>query len=163
MSGDSTRRGACFMDHAQPLEVDTAEAGPSQREQRFDTTSRHLPFDDAERPFLPWINAVARNAVVDHIRDKQRRAPREISLELDSVPEPSVEPAAPEVEKLSPELSGALEQIPDGQRQAVLLIHLEGLSVEAAAVRAGISKAALKVRAHRGYRALRALLEEQDQ
>jgi RNA polymerase sigma-70 factor (ECF subfamily) len=113
----------------------------------------------AERPFLPWINAVARNAVVDYIRDRQRRVSREVSLELEGVPEPAVESVPPREHDLSPELRAALESLPDPQRQAVLLIHLEGLSVESAAARAGVSKAALKVRAHRGYRALRALLE----
>ena len=58
-------------------------------------------------------------------------------------------------------MTAALEELPDGQRQAVLLIHFEGLTVVEAAERAGISKVALKVRAHRGYRALRALLEQE--
>jgi len=115
-----------------------------------------------ERPFHPWINAVMRNAVVDYIRDRQRRAQREISLEADGVPEPAVNAVAgdgPREPVLSDELATALEGLPDGQRQAVLLIHFEGLTVVEAAKRAGVSKAALKVRAHRGYRALRALLE----
>jgi len=114
-----------------------------------------------ERAFHPWINAVTRNAVVDHLRDRRRRAPREISLEADNVPEPAVAAAAPREQALSREMTVALEDLPDGQRQAVLLIHLEGLTVAEAAERAGISKAALKVRAHRGYRALRARLERE--
>ena len=39
-----------------------------------------------------------------------------------------------------------------------MLLHVEGLSVAEAASWVGISKSALKVRAHRGYRALRGLL-----
>jgi RNA polymerase sigma-70 factor (ECF subfamily) len=113
-----------------------------------------------ERPFLPWANAIARNAVVDFVRERQRRGRREISAEADGVPEPSVEPVTPGEDQLDPALSHALERIPAAQREAVLLIHLEGLSVAEAAVRAGVSKSALKVRAHRGYRALRAILEE---
>ena len=114
-----------------------------------------------ERAFHPWINAVARNAVVDYIRDRQRRAQRELSLEAEGVAEPAVAAAAPRADTLSAEMNAALEKLPDGQRQAVLLIHLDGLTVEEAAARAGVSKAALKVRAHRGYRALRALLERE--
>jgi RNA polymerase sigma-70 factor (ECF subfamily) len=114
-----------------------------------------------ERAFLPWIHAVSRNAVVDYIRDRQRRAPREISLDADGVPEPAVAAAAPRADALSPELSAALAKLPDAQRQAVLLIQLEGLSVDEASARVGVSKSALKVRAHRGYHALRALLEEE--
>ena len=60
------------------------------------------------------------------------------------------------------ELEGALASLPDAQRQAVTLIHVEGLSVAEAAERAGVSKTALKVRAHRGYRAMHARLTEDD-
>ena len=60
--------------------------------------------------------------------------------------------------RLSPELTGALEALPANQRQAVELLQVECLSVAEAAERVGITKTALKVRAHRGYRALRARL-----
>lgn len=114
-----------------------------------------------ERPFGPWVHAIARNAVTDHLRARGRRAPYELSLEDGGVPEPSVGPAPTAFDAdLSPELTGALEALPPGQRQAVELIHVEGLSVAEAASRVGISRTALKVRAHRGYRALRARLEE---
>ena len=65
----------------------------------------------------------------------------------------------PTSERLSPELEGALGALPDAQREAVELIHLHGYSVAEAAERAGATKAALKVRAHRGYRAMRAHIE----
>jgi len=39
------------------------------------------------------------------------------------------------------------------------LIHLHGYSIAEAAARVGATKAALKVRAHRGYRAMRAHIE----
>lgn len=110
-----------------------------------------------ERRFRPWLFAIARNAVVDHARARSRIAAREISLEADGVPEPSVEPRTPQA-PLAPELVGALDALPPAQREAVELIQLEGLSVAEAAARVGISKGALKVRAHRGYRMLRARL-----
>jgi RNA polymerase sigma-70 factor (ECF subfamily) len=113
-----------------------------------------------ERPFRPWLNAIARNAAIDAMRERGRRGQREVSLELEGVPEPAVEDAPPEYQQLDPKLREALTQIPPAQREAVLLIHLAGLSVTEAATRVGISKSALKVRAHRGYRALRAILEE---
>ncbi|HKJ25115.1 MAG TPA: sigma-70 family RNA polymerase sigma factor [Myxococcota bacterium] len=110
-----------------------------------------------ERPFGPWLRAVTRNAFVDHVRARGRRSEREVSLE--AVPEPAGEPApAYEGSGLSPELERALAALPAAQREAVELIQLRGLSVAEAAVRAGVSIAALKVRAHRGYRALRASL-----
>lgn len=111
-----------------------------------------------ERPFGPWLHAVIRNAVIDSARTSSRRAQREISLEAEGVPEPAVAPDLLDDRPLSPELVRALEALPDPQRQAVELIHVEGLTVSEAASWAGVSISALKVRAHRGYRALRALL-----
>jgi RNA polymerase sigma-70 factor (ECF subfamily) len=111
-----------------------------------------------ERPFAPWLYAIARNAVTDQIRAGGRRRSRELSLEEEGVAEPAVAPAPVEDDALSPELGRALASLPPRQREAVTLIHLEGLTVAEAADRAGVSKSALKVRAHRGYRALRALL-----
>ena len=112
-----------------------------------------------ERPLRPWIHAIARNAVVDYTRARARRRAREVSLEADGVAEPYVEAAEPFDSRLSPELEEALEALSDRQRQAVELIHLRGLSVAEAAERAGTTMAALKVRAHRGYRAMRAHIE----
>jgi RNA polymerase sigma-70 factor (ECF subfamily) len=84
---------------------------------------------------------------------------REISLEADGVAEPSTAPVESSSQNLSPELESALSALPDAQREAVELIHLHGYSIAEAAERAGATKAALKVRAHRGYRAMRAYIE----
>jgi RNA polymerase sigma-70 factor (ECF subfamily) len=114
----------------------------------------------SERPFGPWLRAIARNAVIDQLRSRGRR-PQELSLEAEGVAEPVADeqssPAAG-LEPLSPELAVALAELPPSQRQAVELLHLEGLSVAEAAAEVGVSRGALKVRAHRGYKALRARL-----
>jgi RNA polymerase sigma-70 factor (ECF subfamily) len=112
-----------------------------------------------ERRFSPWLNASARNAIIDQVRQQTRRSRREVSLEADGVAEPASEPVEPLRQRLSPELEAALSVLPDAQRQAVELIHLHGCSVAEAAAQAGTTKAALKVRAHRGYRAMRAHIE----
>ncbi len=115
----------------------------------------------AERPFGPWIRAIARNTIVDFARVRARRRSREV--DIDAVEHTLAAPAEVPLERarLSPELGSALEALPAKQRQAVELLHLECLSVAEAAERVGISKAALKVRAHRGYRALRARLDRE--
>jgi RNA polymerase sigma-70 factor (ECF subfamily) len=117
----------------------------------------------AERLFTPWFNAIVRNAIADWARARARRTHRELPLELDGISDPASEPtAAAADDALSTDLKRALEALPQAQRQAVELIHLEELSVAEAAERAGVSTGALKVRAHRGYRALRALLGKGD-
>jgi len=118
--------------------------------------SRHTYQPD--RPFGPWLRAVARNAFLDHVRARGRRAEREISLEAVAEPADERTPGVDRVE-LSPDLQHALAELPPNQREAVELIQLRGLSVAEAAVKAGVSISAVKVRAHRGYRALRARLE----
>lgn len=114
----------------------------------------------SERRFGPWLGAVARNAVVDHLRSRGRRRLRELPLDdADQVAADSPPLASSE---LSPELRHALERLPAAQREAVELIQIRGLSVAEAAVRAGVKPGALKVRAHRGYTALRRILRPED-
>jgi RNA polymerase sigma factor (sigma-70 family) len=109
-----------------------------------------------ERPFGPWLRAVVRNALIDWFRESRRRSEREVITDV--MEEHASAPATDELEagELAPELSAALAALPEKQREAVLLVQVEGLSVAEAALRAGVSPGALKVRAHRGYRAMRA-------
>lgn len=107
------------------------------------------------RPFTPWMRAVVRNAVIDHLREGGRRRAREAAMpDADAFAHPQQAPE-PGPLLLSPELARALAGLPAGQREAVELMHLHDLTVAEAADRAGVSRGALKVRAHRGYRALR--------
>lgn len=112
-----------------------------------------------ERPFGPWMRTVVRHCMIDWFRERGRRAAREVAVaepELFAEPEVAAEPGS---QQLSAPVVAALEALPPKQREAVELIHLHGLSVAEASLRAGVSPGALKVRAHRGYRALRIRLQ----
>jgi RNA polymerase sigma-70 factor (ECF subfamily) len=61
-------------------------------------------------------------------------------------------PAAP------PDIERLLTRLPPAQREAFAMLKLDGMTLEAAAGRAGVSVGALKVRAHRAYKALRKLI-----
>lgn len=111
-----------------------------------------------ERPFGPWLRAVVRNALIDWFRESRRRSEREVITDVMEEHAGAAPTNELEAGQLSPELSDALEALPEKQREAVFLVQVEGLSVAEAALRAGVSTGALKVRAHRGYRALRARL-----
>lgn len=108
-----------------------------------------------ERTLAPWVRTIARNAVIDHARRRGRQLARYSEVEAETLEGPALELPQP---GLSPRISRALEELPHGQRQAVVLLKLEGLSVAEAAARVGVTPGALKLRAHRGYRALRDLL-----
>lgn len=113
----------------------------------------------AGRPFEPWFWTIARNATVDALRKRTQRLQREASLEgleLAGDGLRRLEAASP----LTSSLRSALGELPAAQREAVELIHLHQLSVREAASRLGVTPGALKVRAHRGYKALRLLLAE---
>jgi RNA polymerase sigma-70 factor (ECF subfamily) len=105
-----------------------------------------------ERPLEPWVRTIARNAVIDWARRQARARARQSGVD-------AAELAAPELEGpsavLSPGVERALSSLPDAQREAVVMLKLEGLTVAEAAERAGTTPGALKLRAHRGYRALR--------
>lgn len=111
-----------------------------------------------ERPFKPWLSAIARNAIIDSFREAGRRREREIEVELIDEFAAPVRAEHPELSELPPDLAAAIERLPDKQREAVRLVQVEGLSVAEAAARAGVTPGALKVRAHRGYKALRRAL-----
>src|SRR6266851_4968030 len=64
----------------------------------------------------------------------------------------------PEPPSSPPDLGEALAKLPRAQREAFAMLKLEGLSLEGAAERAGVSVGALKVRAHRAYKTLRKLI-----
>jgi len=112
--------------------------------------SRHTYLPD--HPFGPWLRSISRHVLIDFFRAQARRTPRGVH------PTPSDAPVLPRILVDDEALSEALEALPKDQREAVMLLQVEELSVHEAAERIGISPSALKVRAHRGYQALRAKL-----
>ncbi|MBI3553604.1 MAG: sigma-70 family RNA polymerase sigma factor [Elusimicrobia bacterium] len=107
---------------------------------------------DPVRPFAPWMFAIGEHRLADHWRRSRRLAERETTLEddLDHFLAPNEDDMG-----LSDELSSALSGLPEKQRQVIVLLKLEGLSIKEAASKLGISESDVKVSAHRGYEALR--------
>ena len=123
---------------------------------------------------LPWIYSIAHRTFLDEARRQKRqiwKVPREpdgqvpeVAAAITGQSQADADAAAP---RHDPELAraalAALETLPPQQREAVVLTKLDGKSIAEAAEIAGTSPGAMKVRAHRGYVALRkALAQEQD-
>ncbi|MGO9454625.1 MAG: RNA polymerase sigma factor [Candidatus Binataceae bacterium] len=106
------------------------------------------------RPIEPWLFAIARNTAADHSRRFWTRA--RIELLTDEMPERASDGEFPGERSLR----NAMAQLPEDQREAFSMLKLEGLSIQAAAQRAGTSIGALRVRAHRAYQTLRRLIAE---
>ncbi len=117
-------------------------------------TARHTY--RAERPLLPWVRTIARNAVIDQARRRTRALSRTSDVQPESIAVDPQEP--PDAGRLPPALERALEQLPPAQREAVWMLKIDGLSAREAAERARVTPGAVKLRAHRGCRSLRDLL-----
>lgn len=114
----------------------------------------------------PWIYAIAHRTFLDEAR-KRQRARVHLSADGHSIPERPAHISGKDADQVDEprhdaELTraalAALAQLPEKQREAVVLIKLDGKSVAEAAAIAGTSPGAMKVRAHRGYAALRKAL-----
>lgn len=114
---------------------------------------------------IPWIYSIAHRTFIDEARKKQRAIVHvgdgetlpEVAAGLDGETAERRDEA-----RVDPDLAkaalDALADLPEAQREAVVLTKLDGKSVAEAAAIAGTTVGAMKVRAHRGYEALRKLL-----
>jgi RNA polymerase sigma-70 factor (ECF subfamily) len=107
-------------------------------------------YEDRGAPFLSWLVRLARNAAIDHLR--QRRAIPVAEPVLASTPDDGAASDRREI------LRSALEVLPEDQRQIIVLRHLGGLAPAEIARRLGRSESAINGLHHRGRRALRAEL-----
>jgi RNA polymerase sigma-70 factor (ECF subfamily) len=108
------------------------------------------------RPFEPWLFAIARTRLIDHLRRERRISRAEVMMDV--LPEVAQSGA----ENTADSVFEVLEKLPDAQREAFAMLKLEGLTTEEAAERAGVSVSALKVRAHRAYKAIRKAFASDD-
>lgn len=109
---------------------------------------------DVNRPFMPWLAAIARRRVVDQLRRETRRRSREQSMDdEDDVfadPRPNSEDAADHHR-----LDAAVAKLPPVQQQAIRLLKLKEMSLKEASAISGASIPALKVATHRALKSLR--------
>jgi len=126
----------------------------------------------ADARLRPWLFTIALNLVREHYRRTGRKREDAVSPELldplaasvgtgDAPASGSVGVTAPEAierrERLS-RVRAALASLPDAQREVIELHWFEDSPYDEIAVIVGASVEAVRVRAHRGYARLRALL-----
>jgi RNA polymerase sigma-70 factor (ECF subfamily) len=110
---------------------------------------------------VPWVYTIAHRTCLDELR-RRKRAKVRISADGNLPHEPAVDitgsaepPSSGEDAEAIARGLAALATLPEPQRQAVLLMKIHGHSSAQAASIAGTSVGAIKLRAHRGYVALR--------
>lgn len=112
---------------------------------------------------LPWAFAIARRLFIDQHRRHGREvlAPTDDDATLQllvALDTPADDVAS--ARELAARLDAELQKLPENQRVAFELIRLEGLAVAEAAEILGTTAAAVKLRAHRAYDALRESLAD---
>jgi RNA polymerase sigma-70 factor (ECF subfamily) len=119
---------------------------------------------DSERELAPWVFTIATNKVRDWWRSRRHQDSRsEGSLSAGDQPiQIALEGGAPEeemqLEELCEEVRAAVDQLPEGMRQTVLLRAFEGLSFEAIGIALHRSEVAVRKRYSRALAHLRELL-----
>ncbi len=110
------------------------------------------------QPVKPWLYTIALNVRRELFRRRGRKP--ETQLDPERHPTPTVQPDSSTVEERA--VRRALQTLPEGQREVVLLHWYEGWTFPEIAEMVGASHSAVKVRAHRAYEKLRAMLGEED-
>lgn len=110
---------------------------------------------------VPWLYTIAHRTCLDEIRRRKRsRVRMSIDGNLPHEPEVGISGSAepphegPDEQAIARGMA-ALAGLPETQRQAVLLTKIHGHSTAEAASILGTTVGAIKLRAHRGYVALR--------
>lgn len=109
---------------------------------------------DPERPFRPWLAAVARYKWIDRLRAMKRHPTDELP---DDVAVPDHESAVTSATVLRQ----LLAELKPAQQEAIRLVKLEGFSVEEASARTGQSPSLIKINIHRGLAKLATIVQGQ--
>jgi len=108
---------------------------------------------------LPWLLTIAHRTFLDETRRRKRSCvelTRDANVpDVPSGDDTSGEDDAPYSPELISSVLAELHRLPEGQRDALLLTKIQGLSIADAAAILGATRVAIKLRAHRGYVALR--------
>ena len=141
--------------------LDSREAAQDVVSDTFTAAWRHWDRRPAPEVVLPWLYAIAGNAVRDQRRSAQRQ--RRLSERLSALraPGPAADPGEGVV--LGHSISQALAALPEADREVLRLVAWEGQTdARMLGLALGLRPASARSRVLRARRRLRALLSEAD-
>jgi len=110
---------------------------------------------DPQYPLGPWLAAIAKNKWVDQLRSTSRGPTEELPDDL-SVGDHEAAVTSASV------LASLLDQLRPAQAQAIMLVKVQGFSIEDASRETGLSPSAVKMNIHRGLARLTSFIENDD-
>jgi RNA polymerase sigma-70 factor, ECF subfamily len=112
---------------------------------------------DGNRPYKPWVYAIAKFRLQDHLRahySDQLRHAGDLS-EMEEFLHEDVTESVFSYESIS----GEVQKLPEKQAAILRLMHQEGYTAKEVAEKIGMKESAVKVAAHRAYKMLRQKLK----
>lgn len=106
---------------------------------------------DSSLPVSSWVFAIARHKLVDMWRRRGRR--ESLHENIEDIADHEM-PYQSDEQGTGRDLMTLVSQLPKAQQDALMLTKIEGLSMQEASQRTGVSVAALKVQVHRALKRL---------
>ena len=110
---------------------------------------------DPQHALGPWLAAIAKRKWIDQLRSIGRRPTEELPDDLAVGDHESAVTSASV-------LASLLGRLRPAQARAILLVKVEGYSIEDAARELGLTPSAVKMNIHRGLASLTAFIEQAD-
>lgn len=107
---------------------------------------------DDTRPLEPWLKAIARNKLVDHLRRKGYRK----FVPIEDFAETLAAPSDTDADRLGPR-EDLLSSLKERDRRIVEAMSIEGHSAREVGERLGMSEGAVRVALHRALKSLAAM------
>lgn len=128
-------------------------------QQAFLQAVRHRDAYDGRSDPVTWLIAIGRNRLIDHLRREEREERRHLRLIVREISAPrSIESMRSHDERA--DILAVLRRLPAGQRAALILHHVDDLSVRDVASALHRSEGAVEALLSRGRARFREIYEE---
>jgi RNA polymerase sigma-70 factor (ECF subfamily) len=134
-----------------------AEAEDLLQESLLAIHTRRHTYDRAEL-FTPWMHAIARYKLIDHLR---RTNASHGDVPIEDADELTARADHDGVESTI-DLKRLMARLPVRMQRAIQYVKLDGLSVAEAARRTGMTESTVKINVHRGLKAMSAAIRPED-
>ena len=113
---------------------------------------------DADRELAPWLYSIARRTALDVLAVERRPTASAHDPEVDAPADAGRSGGTFEATWEAYEVRGAIDVLPDGEREVVTLSHRDGLTHQEIAARLQVPVGTVKSRSNRAHRRLAAAL-----